>query len=89
MNNPQQQQFKVDITQTTAEICEKCENNTFIQVYQLRKLSALLSPTGEETKIPIQMFACSKCNHVNMMYLFLLLKCVNYQHYCLLMEKKL
>ena len=37
----------------------------FQQAYKMRKLSALLSPTGQETKIPIQVFACLKCNHVN------------------------
>ena len=63
MNN--QQQFNIDITQTTPEICENCEHDMFQQAYKMRKLSALLSPTGQETKIPIQVFACLKCNHVN------------------------
>ena len=31
----------------------------------MRKLSALLSPTGQETMIPIQVFACAKCGHIN------------------------
>ena len=65
MNNPQQPQMKVDLSQTTAETCESCENDTFTQVYQMRKLSALLSPTGEPTMIPIQVFACAKCGHIN------------------------
>ena len=69
MNNPQQTQMNIDFSQTTAEICEKCENNTFIQVYRIRTLSALLSPTGKDTKIPIQMYACSKCNHINESFL--------------------
>ena len=63
MNN--QQQINVDINQTEAEICEQCGNNTFVQVYQMRTLSALLSPTGQEAKIPIQMFACHKCGYIN------------------------
>ena len=63
MNN--QQQFNVDISQTEAEVCESCGNNTFVQVYQMRKLSALLSPTGQEAMIPIQVFACAKCGHIN------------------------
>ena len=57
--------LNIDINQTTAEVCEACGNNTFVQVYQMRTLSALLSPTGQETKIPIQMFACYKCGHIN------------------------
>ena len=65
MNNPQQPQMNVDFNQTTAEICEECENDTFTQVYRMRKLSALLSPTGQETMIPMQVFACVKCDHIN------------------------
>ena len=64
MNN-QQPQMNVDFNQTTAEVCEKCKNETFQQVYQMRKLSALLSPTGQESMIPIQIFACAKCGHIN------------------------
>jgi len=32
MNN-QQPQMNVDFSQTTAEVCEACENDTFIQVF--------------------------------------------------------
>ena len=57
--------LKVDLSQTTAISCESCGNDTFIQVYKMRKLSALLSPTGKPTMIPIQVFACHKCGHIN------------------------
>ena len=69
MNNPQQQQMQVDISQTTEEVCESCENDTFVQVFKIRKLSALLSPTGQPTMIPMQMFACAKCGHINPAFL--------------------
>jgi len=65
MNTNEQPQMNIDFSQTTAEVCEKCENGTFQQVYQMRKLSALLSPTGQESMIPIQVFACAKCGHIN------------------------
>ena len=66
MNNPQQQQqMQVDLSQTTEVICEKCKNTTFNYVFKLRKLSALLSPSGQETMIPMQVFACVKCDHIN------------------------
>ena len=68
MNN-QQPQMQVDMSQTTAEICEKCENDTFTQVYKIRKLSALLSPTGKPTMIPMQVFTCAKCGHINSAFL--------------------
>ena len=63
--NREQPGLNIDFSQTTAEVCEKCENDTFIQVFKMRKISALLSPTGEESMIPIQSFACAKCGHVN------------------------
>tara|TARA_B100000745_G_C19849640_1_gene282127 strand:- start:26 stop:247 length:222 start_codon:yes stop_codon:yes gene_type:complete len=65
MENNQQPQMNIDFSQTTAEVCEKCENDTFQQVYRMRKLSALLSPAGQETMIPVQVFACAKCGHIN------------------------
>ena len=67
--NREQPGLNIDLSQTTAEVCEACGNNTFVQVYQMRTLSALLSPTGQETKIPIQMFACHKCGHINESFL--------------------
>ena len=63
--NREQPGLNVDFSQTTAGTCEACSNDTFIQVYKMRKLSALLSPTGKPTMIPIQVFACHKCGHIN------------------------
>ena len=65
MNNSEQPQINIDLSQTTAEVCEKCENETFQQVFKMRRLSALLSPAGQESMIPIQVFACAKCGHIN------------------------
>ena len=62
---PGLQNVNIDMSKTVEECCEKCGNNTFKQIYHMRKLSALLSPIGQETMIPIQVFACVKCNHVN------------------------
>ena len=58
-------QMQVDLNQTTESVCEACGNDTFVQVYKMRKLSALLSPTGKPTMIPMQIFACAKCGHIN------------------------
>ena len=63
--NREQPGLNVDFSKTTEECCESCGNNTFTQVYQMRKLSALLSPTGQEAMIPIQVFAWAKCGHIN------------------------
>ena len=63
--NREQPGLNVDFSQTTAGTCESCGNDTFTQVYKMRKLSALLSPTGKPTMIPIQVFACHKCGYIN------------------------
>ena len=60
-----QQQMNIDISQTTEMKCDKCENNTFKQTMMLRKMSAIVSPNGQETIIPVGVFACESCNHVN------------------------
>ena len=67
--NREQPGLNVDFSQTTAEVCEKCENDTFVQVFKMRSLSPLLSPTGEKGIIPINLFACAKCGHVNEAFL--------------------
>ena len=62
--NPEQQ-FNIDISQTTPVVCEKCGHEHFIQVSMIRKLSQMLAPTGQPALIPIPVFACAACGHVN------------------------
>lgn len=58
-------QPSIDFSKTTEIKCEVCMNDTFEQSIMLRKLSALVSPTNQETIIPVQVFNCKKCGHVN------------------------
>ena len=46
-------------------LCEKCGCQTFQQVYLFKSLSAVLSPNGNDSLIPLQIFECKKCGHVN------------------------
>ena len=48
--------------------CEKCGNYSFIPVVLIKRLPALISPTQKETFIPMQVFACSSCNHINSVF---------------------
>ncbi len=59
------QQPSIDFSKTTEIKCEICLNDTFEQSLMLRKLSALVSPTNQETVVPVQVFDCKKCGHVN------------------------
>ena len=61
----QNMQVKVALKDTTDLTCESCDHKLFIQLMMFKKLSAVLSPTGEESLIPVQVFACNSCGHVN------------------------
>ena len=60
-----QMQEQIDFSKTTQIQCEACQGSTFKQTLLLRKMSALVSPNGQEPIIPMQEFACDKCGHVN------------------------
>ena len=55
----------LDMSKATSINCDECENSTFKQTLIISKISALLSPTGQETIVPAAVFACGKCGHVN------------------------
>ena len=55
----------VDLTHAKTLECEKCQCVGFKQTMMLKKLSALVSPTGQEAIIPVGVFACDHCGHVN------------------------
>jgi uncharacterized Zn finger protein len=60
-----QLQQSIDMSKATSIKCEKCEGSTFKQTLLISKMSALVSPNGQETIIPTAVFACEKCGHVN------------------------
>ena len=55
----------IDLTHAKDITCEKCEGVGFRQTMMLKKLSALVSPNGQESIIPVGVFACDSCGHVN------------------------
>lgn len=63
----QQQGF--DISQTSEIVCENCGKKVFAQGVALRKVSALMTGTGQPGIIPIPLFYCVGCGHVNSEFL--------------------
>ena len=59
-----QPKVKVDLTKADNMKCDECGNYSFIQSYFLKRLSPLMSPTGEEAIIPIQVYSCGNCGAV-------------------------
>ena len=64
-NKPNQIQPEIDFSMAEDFTCELCNNDRFAVQYFIKKFSALVSPNGNETLVPMQAFACSTCNHIN------------------------
>jgi hypothetical protein len=64
-----QPQKQINIKDTESLKCDDCSNYLFIKSYFIRRISALMSPNGQEAMIPIEVFSCGNCGKVpdNMM----------------------
>ena len=63
------QNIIIDLKNADNITCEDCGHNTFVPAFVIKHLSALVSPNGQETVIPIQIFKCSECGYVNEKFL--------------------
>ena len=57
-------QVQVDLTDAETMTCMKCDNKIFIQGYVIKKISAIISPTGKEVIAPAQVFNCGNCGEL-------------------------
>jgi hypothetical protein len=58
--------LNVDIRKnSTAVICEECENETFNNVSFIRKISKLYTGSTSDSVVPVPTFQCSECKHIN------------------------
>ena len=58
------QQVQVNLKDADTMKCQKCENSIFIQGYVIKRISAIVSPTGKEVIAPIQVFNCGNCGEM-------------------------
>ncbi len=66
---PQQPQINIDLKNSEDIKCDKCEHLYFSPVVLIKRVSPLVSPTGEEMLAPIQTFQCASCGNVNEQFL--------------------
>lgn len=62
-------QTQVNLKDTEEVVCPKCGGKVFNQGLMLRKVSALLTGTGQPGLIPITVFECTNCHEVLNEYL--------------------
>tara|TARA_A100001391_G_scaffold29917_1_gene16038 strand:- start:149 stop:370 length:222 start_codon:yes stop_codon:yes gene_type:complete len=61
---PDPTQVAVDLAKADTITCKKCGNASFISTFILKRLSPLVSPTGKESVIPIQVYSCGNCGEL-------------------------
>lgn len=59
-----QQPIQISMDKTTAVVCEFCKSEQFQQIFYLRQVPALLSPTMKAEIFPVPAFQCVKCKKV-------------------------
>ena len=55
----------IDLSNAKTLECEECGCKGFKQTLMLKKLSALISPNGQESIVPVAAFCCEQCGHIN------------------------
>jgi len=63
-NNPQMPPMP-DMSQAEDYVCERCGGFFFDSVMMVKKLSALVSPSGQQMLMPQPVFRCAECKFIN------------------------
>ena len=66
---PQETQVQVDLSKADTIKCDDCGNYLFITAHVIKRLSAIISPTGQEAMIPVQVYSCGNCGTVPKIFL--------------------
>ena len=69
MNGEQQQKININPEDLEDVVCEKCESQCFEQTFLFKKLTAVLAPSGQDTMLPLQIFRCADCGHINEIFM--------------------
>ena len=65
----QQAQVQVDLSKADTIKCDDCGNYLFITANVIKRISPILSPTGQEALVPVQVYSCGNCGRVPKMFL--------------------
>jgi hypothetical protein len=67
MDPQQQQQMMImkHLKDSTGVKCEKCEHQVFLESYVIRKISKILVGSPSDVVVPVPIFTCAACGHVN------------------------
>ena len=61
----EQPKINIDLSQTTELICDECQGKIFTEGVMIRKVSRFIVGSTKDTMVPVGVFYCVKCGHVN------------------------
>jgi DNA-directed RNA polymerase subunit RPC12/RpoP len=64
-----QQEVQVDLKKADTIKCDDCGNYLFITASVIKRISPILSPTGQEALVPVQVYSCGNCGKVPKMFI--------------------
>ena len=64
-----QAEVQVDLRKADTIKCEGCGNYLFITANVIKRISPILSPTGQEALVPVQVYSCGNCGKVPKIFL--------------------
>ena len=60
-----QQTVNINVKDAQDVKCTECDGEVFVPAFLIKKISAIVSPTGQEVMAPVQIFQCANCKHIN------------------------
>jgi uncharacterized Zn finger protein len=63
--NQKELNMNVSLKDTTSIVCDECGHDVFSEGVLLRKISRFVTGTSQDALMPIPVFTCAKCGHVN------------------------
>lgn len=59
-----QQQINIDLSQCQDVVCESCKGYFFLSGFSIKRISALMSPTGKEMIVQVPYLICFNCGQI-------------------------
>ena len=58
-------QPRINLKEQPTIVCGDCGGMYFREVTMLKKVSKILTGTGEDTTVPFPIYKCDSCGHIN------------------------
>jgi uncharacterized Zn finger protein len=60
-----EQKLTINLKDAETLNCEQCENTTFVEAFQFKKVSKLMTGSMNDGIVPFPIYKCDSCGHIN------------------------